>query len=344
MILRFTLVIAFSLLCFGCEKNTDATSFSYEPDTQNLIKLCRQFSFNQNSEDTSVTADLNRMYDYSGCLLKTIEKVMQFTAPENKKAGQAFMASVGSFQEYNHQLNINNVACSSSSCNGSFALYEAFWRFADFLSMVLNQQIILLKKAQLDFIPKINPQEYMVKPAEYPAFNIIGITSDLLTQYHQWESPHKSKNNISTKLDELTNEDAKTIAKEMFFLNYNIGQIRSLALARHTYDQLVNIGPQAVAFLRQDLSVLTEEKIEISDKIDQELLDTIAGLSEKQVSELNNMMAKQRLEFYFQQVQTRPENIYNLEGWIKRGCAYFSDKELCTPYYKKLKKLQKQLI
>lgn len=344
MILRFALIIAFSLLCFGCEKNADTTNFSYDPDTQKLLKLCRQISFSQNSDDTSVTSDLNRMYDYTGCLLKTVEKAMLLTTPENKKARQAFMASVESFQEYNHQLNINNVACSSSFCNGSFALYEAFWRFADFLSMILNQQIILLKKAQIDFIPKINPQEYMIKPTEYPAFNIIGVTEDLLTQYHQWKSPHKNKNNIGTKLEELTDEDAKTIAKEMFFLNYNIGQISSLALARHTYDQLVNIGPQAVAFLRQDLSALTGKKIKISDKIDQELLDIIAELSEKQISELNNMMAKQRLDFYFQQVQTRPENIYNLPGWIKRGCAYFSDKEYCSPYYEKLQNLQKQLI
>ena len=344
MILRFALIAAFSLLCFGCDQNTEATSFSYDPDTQHLLKLCRQVSFSQNSEDTSVTADLNRMYDYDGCLLKTVYEAMQLAAPGNKKAEQAFMDSVESFQEYNHQLNINNAACSSSFCNGSFALYEAFWRFADFLSMALNQQVILLKRARIDVISKINPREYKVKPVGYPVFNITGVTADLLAQYHRWDSPHKSNNIISTKLDELTYEEAKTIAKEMFFVDYNIGQIRSLSLARHTYDQLVNIGPQVVVFLRQDLSVLTGEKIDINETIDQKLLDVIAGLTEKQISELNNMLAKQRLDYYFQQVQTRPENIYNLEGWIKRGCAYFSDKELCSPYCKKLQNLRKQLI
>ena len=61
----------------------------------------------------------------------------------------------------------------------------------------------------------------------------------------------------------------------------------------------------------------------------------MSKLDSTQFQRLNDNMAKQRLDFYFQEVQRRPENRYNLQGWIERGCSYFSEPNLCQPYKKK---------
>lgn len=210
--------------------------------------------------------------------------------------------------------------------------------------MILDQLVTLGKFSQIKFVSPLPAlsADYSTGRNNLAGKNVLGITQDLLNQYHQWNSPFKSSTIAHTDLQFLTPIEAKQIAYEMYYLHYGLDKVKNLALARHLFDQVFNLGGRAILDLQDILSHMTGKTLENSGIIDRSTQDILNQLTEKQVAELNNQMAVRRLDFYFREVERRPENKYNLRGWIERGCSYFTEQRLCQPYQKKFLSIYKE--
>lgn len=322
-------------LCSSCTKNSVSETHNswYDDTTKVILESCQKSAFDYLPNNISVSADLQRMNRYTNCLNEAILRMLEIVVPQKASLKGDFQKMAKDYKVFSCNLNLK---C-QQGCTGSFAQYEYIWEYADFLSVMLNQLVLQGKAAQVDFMKMfpLDPEEYSTHRENSAGKNVLGITADLLSLYHHWRSPVKSPEIVSDDLQDLTPDEAKQIAYEMYYLSYGVNQIKNLFLARHVFDQTFNLGEPAIINLQKSLYKMTGEKIAFSGVIDQPTIDVINRLTEAQITELSDLMAKQRLDFYFQEVQRRPENRYNLQGWIERGCSYFSEPNLCQPYKKK---------
>ena len=169
-----------------------------------------------------------------------------------------------------------------------------------------------------------------------------GITQDSLNEYNNWNSPLRTGFNFPIDVEKLTPKQAKQIMDEMYYQRYNINKLQNLKLARNTFDAEVNQGTDAGKMLSRAMNEFYGcQKGDFPKYFyeNQVLNDTLANavnnLTPEETIKVNDILAKLRMEKYFQSVDERPiKNVNNINGWYNRAKSYYSNPQEFEQLYK----------
>ena len=169
-----------------------------------------------------------------------------------------------------------------------------------------------------------------------------GITQDSLDEYNNWNSPLKTGFNFSKDVEKLPQKQAKQIMDEMYYQRYNINKLQNLKLARNTFDTEVNQGTDAGKMLSRAMNEFYGYQKGASPKYfyeNQVVNDTLANavnkLTPEETVKVNDILAKLRMEKYFQSVDKNPiQNVNNINGWYNRAKSYYSHPQDFEKLYK----------
>ena len=169
-----------------------------------------------------------------------------------------------------------------------------------------------------------------------------GVTQDSLNEYNNWNSPLRTGFNFPIDVEKLTPKQAKQIMDEMYYQRYNINKLQNLKLARNTFDAEVNQGTDAGKMLSRAMNEFYGYQKGNSPKYFYEnkmLNDTLANavnnLTPEETIKVNDILAKLRMEKYFQSVDKYPfENVNNINGWYNRAKSYYSNPQEFEKLYK----------
>lgn len=167
-----------------------------------------------------------------------------------------------------------------------------------------------------------------------------GVMQGNLNEYNGWKHPYRTNYNMPKNVEDLTHEQAKTVLRENTYLRYGIDKISDKKLARQMFDQTVNPGPGAtIPTFQREINKLKNTNLPGTDIVGKQTQAALNTMSEEELRELRQRMAKNRLEYYFQKVKEDPTQKANLNGWLVRGCSYLDKEEDCEPYRQKAKQM-----
>ena len=169
-----------------------------------------------------------------------------------------------------------------------------------------------------------------------------GVTPDSLNEYNNWNSTLRTGFNFPIDVEKLTPKQAKQIMDEMYYQRYNINKLQNLKLARNTFDAEVNQGTDAGKMLSRAMNEFYGYQKGNSPKYFYEnkvLNDTLANavnnLTPEETIKINDILAKLRMEKYFQSVDEKPiQNVNNINGWYNRAKSYYSNPQEFEKLYK----------
>lgn len=149
---------------------------------------------------------------------------------------------------------------------------------------------------------------YVNDPSDSGGETNFGITSKTLKEANQQGLiPH-------TDVKSLTEDDAATIYKSMYFENTGINKLPDSKVQEMVLDHTVNAGPKAGAVLLQRALGIEEDGI-IGSK-------TVAAVEnfvkEKGTNALLHLYSEGRRKFYHDVVKARPQNSRFIRGWNRR--------------------------
>ena len=170
-----------------------------------------------------------------------------------------------------------------------------------------------------------------------------GVTQDALNEYNNWNNSLKTGFNFPKDVEELNPKQAQQIMDEMYYQRYNINKLQNLKLARNTFDTEINQGTDAGKMLSRAMNEFYGYQKDDSPKYfyeNQVLNDTLANavnnLTPEETANVNDILAKLRMEKYFQSVDKYPsKNINNINGWYNRAKSYYSNPQEFEELYKR---------
>lgn len=128
-------------------------------------------------------------------------------------------------------------------------------------------------------------------------------------------------------MKKLTSKQAKSILNEMYYQNYRINYVPNLLLARVTFDHCVNGGPKLNKNLYAAVNEVLGTDLTPSKVISNDLADKIATLTKDEALLVRDKMVEKKMEFHFERIDQRHDQINNLDGWYERAKSQYSDKD-----------------
>ena len=170
-----------------------------------------------------------------------------------------------------------------------------------------------------------------------------GVRQAALNEYlYLWNDPIKKGGFFPTKVENLTPKQAKQIMYEMYYQRYNINKLQNLQLARNTFDAEVNQGTDAGKMLSRAMNEFYGYQKGDSQKyfyenqvLNDMLANAVNNLTPEETIKINDILAKLRMERYFQSVDEKPiQNVNNINGWYNRAKSYHSNPQEFERLYK----------
>ena len=162
-----------------------------------------------------------------------------------------------------------------------------------------------------------------------------GITQFSLDEYNSWNHPFKKGIDFPKDVKQLTSEQSKQILYEMYYKRYGINLITNIKIARNVFDEEMNQGTAAGFDLVSAINEYKNKKFPYNNIISNNLAESVNSLSEKETTEMNDILTQKRMNRYFYSVDKHPEkNINNLRGWYNRASTYYSNPEIFENLYK----------
>ena len=162
-----------------------------------------------------------------------------------------------------------------------------------------------------------------------------GITQFSLDEYNSWNHPFKKGIDFPKDVKQLTSEQSKQILYEMYYKRYGINLITNIKIARNVFDEEMNQGTAAGFDLVSAINEYKNKKFPYNKIISDNLAESVNSLSEKETTEMNDILTQKRMNRYFYSVDKHPEkNINNLRRWYNRASTYYSNPEIFENLYK----------
>ncbi len=169
-----------------------------------------------------------------------------------------------------------------------------------------------------------------------------GVRQAALNEYNNWNSPLRTGFNFPIDVEKLTPKQAKQIMDEMYYQRYNINKLQNLKLARNTFDAEVNQGPYAGKMLANAMNEFygyipnqSEKFFYRNIRLNDNLANAVNNLTPEETIKVNDILAKLRMEKYFQSVDENPiQNVNNINGWYNRAKSYYSNPQEFERLYK----------
>ena len=169
-----------------------------------------------------------------------------------------------------------------------------------------------------------------------------GVRQAALNEYNNWNSPLRTGFNFPIDVEKLTPKQAKQIMDEMYYQRYNINKLQNLKLARNTFDAEVNQGPYAGKMLANAMNEFygyipnqSEKFFYRNIRLNDNLANAVNNLTPEETIKVNDILAKLRMEKYFQSVDENPiQNVNNINGWYNRAKSYYSNSQEFERLYK----------
>ena len=148
-----------------------------------------------------------------------------------------------------------------------------------------------------------------------------GVRQAALNEYNNWNSPLRTGFNFPIDVEKLT---------------------PNLKLARNTFDAEVNQGPYAGKMLANAMNEFygyipnqSEKFFYRNIRLNDNLANAVNNLTPEETIKVNDILAKLRMEKYFQSVDENPiQNVNNINGWYNRAKSYYSNPQEFERLYK----------
>lgn len=117
--------------------------------------------------------------------------------------------------------------------------------------------------------------------------------------------------------------------------NWNNPLKESNNFPKNVFDAEINQGTKAINYLSEAFNKMNGTQFPNRVTVSQDLADAVNSLSDKETTLLNDLIVQNRMESYFNRVDTVPQkNINNLRGWYNRLKTYYSTPEIFEKIYK----------
>jgi len=164
-----------------------------------------------------------------------------------------------------------------------------------------------------------------------------GITQNALNEYNNWKSSYRHGFNFPGNVKDLSNEQAKQILDEMYFKRYAIDKLVNKDIARNVFDIVMSTTNNAPNFLADSINQIKGTHFKNQNIISDDLASFAnKDLTDEEARRINDLLTQKGMNYYFNSVDKRPQNINNLKGWYNRRKHYYSNPEEFDELYKQL--------